>query len=78
MPNEVQIFFNNNVTNDINDLIVNKQGKIYPIQMPMFNESSSQIRDRLKKNLDINDLIPDTIQDYILQNRLYNLPGHNK
>tara|TARA_B100000767_G_C19632741_1_gene479005 strand:+ start:306 stop:977 length:672 start_codon:yes stop_codon:yes gene_type:complete len=78
MPNEVQIFFNNNVTNDINDLIVNKQGKIYPIQMPMFNESSSQIRDRLKKNLDINDLIPDTIHDYILQNRLYNLPGHNK
>mgnify|MGYP006075628579 CR=1 FL=1 len=78
MPNEVQIFFNDNVTNDVNDLILNNQGKIYPIRMPLFNESSSQIRDRLKKNLDIKDLIPETIHDYILQNRLYNLPGHNK
>ena len=78
MPNEVKIFFNDNVTNDINDLMKNDQGKIYPIQMSMFDESSSQIRDRLKKNLDIKDLIPKPIHDYILQNSLYNLPGHNK
>ena len=78
MPNEVKIFFNDNVTNDINDLMKNNQGKIYPIQMPMFDESSSQIRDRLKKNLDIKDLIPKTIHDYIEQNSLYNLPGHSK
>ena len=78
MPNEVKIFFNDNVTNDINDLMKNDQGKIYPIQMSMFDESSSQIRDRLKKNLDIKDLIPKTIHDYIEQNSLYNLPGHSK
>ena len=46
--------------------------------MPMYEESSSEIRDRSMKNLDINDFLPNTIQDYINHNGLYKLPGHIK
>ena len=78
IPTEVKIFLNDNLTTDINDLKKYRQGKIYPIQMPKFEESSSKIRYRLKNDLDIKKLIPETIYNYILHNRLYSLSGHNK
>jgi nicotinic acid mononucleotide adenylyltransferase len=46
--------------------------------MPAFDESSSEIRDRSMKNLNINEFLPKTIQDYINNNDLYKLPGQNK
>ena len=46
--------------------------------MPIFDESSSEIRDRSMKNLDINNFLPEAIKDYINKNGLYKLPGHNK
>ena len=78
MSPEVQDFFKENVTNDINNLRKNNHGKIYPIPMSVFQESSSEIRDKSMKNLDIKNFLPETIQDYIKNNRLYKLPGHNK
>ena len=78
MPIEVQEFYKNNITNDIDELKKNTHGTIYPIPMSVFGESSSEIRDRSMKNLDINNLLPMSIQDYIDHNGLYKLPGHNK
>jgi len=78
MPTEIQRFFNDNITNDINDIKKNKHGLIYTLSMPLFNESSSEIRNRLKKNLDVKEFLPKTIQSYINQHGLYKLPGHNK
>ena len=78
MPPEVQEFFKANITNNINNLKKNKYGKIYLISMPILDESSSKIRDRSVKNLDIKDLLPKTINDYINHNHLYKSPGHNK
>ena len=78
MPIEVREFFKDNITNDINDLKNKNHGTIYPISMPVFKESSSEIRDRSMKNLDIKNFLPKTIQDYINHNGLYKLPGHNK
>ena len=78
MPTEVQEFFKDNISNDINDLKKNNFGKIYPIPMSLFQESSSEIRDKSMNNLDVKNFLPRTIQNYIIQNRLYKLPGHNK
>ena len=78
MPVEVKKIFKDNITNNINELKENNYGLIYPIPMPMYEESSSEIRDRSMKNLDINDFLPNTIQDYINHNGLYKLPGHIK
>ena len=78
MQTEVQEFFKDNITNNINVLKKNNHGAIYPIPMSLFQESSSEIREKFKKNLDINDFLPKTIQDYINHNKLYRLPGHNK
>ena len=78
MPTEVREFFKDNITNDINDLKNKHHGTIYSISMPVFKESSSEIRDRSMKNLDIKNFLPKTIQDYINHNGLYKLPGHNK
>jgi len=78
MQTEVQEFFKDNITNNINVLKINNHGAIYPIPMSLFQESSSEIREKFKKNLDINDFLPKTIQDYINHNKLYRLPGHNK
>ena len=78
MSVEVQEFFKDNIANDINELKKIDHGKIYPIPMSVFRESSSEIRDRSMKNLDIKKFLPKTIQDYIKNNGLYKLPGHNK
>ena len=78
MPLEVQGLFKDNGTKDINELKKNTHGKIYSISMPAFDESSSEIRDRSMKNLNINEFLPKTIQDYINNNDLYKLPGQNK
>ena len=78
MSTEVQEFFKDNITNDINNLKKNNHGAIYPIPMDVFQESSSEIRDKSMKDLDITDFLPKTIQDYIDRNKLYRLPGHNK
>ena len=78
MPADVKIFFNENITNDIDALKNQNHGKIYPIPMSFYNESSSEIRNRLNKNIGITKLIPKTIEDYIYLNGLYKLPGHTK
>ena len=78
MPLEVQELFKDNGTKDINELKKNTYGKIYPISMPALDESSREIRDKSMKNLNINEFLPKTIQDYINNNDLYKLPGQNK
>ena len=78
MSEEVQEFFKDNGTKDINELKKNTRGKIYPISMPVFDKSSSEIRDRSMKNLNTNKFLPKTIQDYINNNELYKDPGQNK
>jgi len=78
MPVEVHKKFIDNCTKDINELKRNTHGKIYPISMPVFHESSTEIRERSMKNLNINKFLPKTIQDYIKNNELYKLPGQNK
>jgi len=78
MSVEVQEFFKDNVANDINELKKIGHGKIYPLPMSVFRESSSEIRDRSMKNLNNKKFLPKTIQDYIKNNGLYKLSGHNK
>ena len=78
MSPEVKEYFKHNVANDIDDLKKNSHGKIFPIPMSIFPESSSEIRDRSMKNLNNKKFLPKTIQDYIKNNGLYKLSGHNK
>ena len=78
MSTEVQKFFKDNITTDINDLKKNNHGAIYPIPMSVFQESSSEIRDRSVKSLDNENFLPKAIQDYIKNNELYKFQGHNK
>ena len=78
MSVEVQEFFKDNVASDINELKKIGHGKIYPLPMSVFRESSSEIRDRSMKNLNNKKFLPKTIQDYIKNNGLYKLSGHNK
>ena len=78
MPAEVKEFFKKNIAKDVNELKKNNHGKIYPISMPVFSESSSEIRNRAMKGLDFKEFLPIKIQEYIDKNKLYKLPGQNK
>ena len=78
IPTEVQRFFKDNISRDIDELKKNTHGKIYPLSIPVLSESSSEIRARAMKNLDIKEFLPEVIQDYITHNGLYKLLGHNK
>ena len=46
--------------------------------MSVFQESSSEIRDRSMKNLDIKNFYLKLFKTILINNGLYKLPGHNK
>jgi nicotinate-nucleotide adenylyltransferase len=71
MPSEVQKFLKKNITKNINDLKKYKHGLIYNLSMPFFDNSSSEIKNRLRKSLDVKNLLPKIIQEYIAQHNLY-------
>jgi len=71
MPSEVQKFLKKNITEDINDLKKYKHGLIYSLSMPFFHNSSSEIKNKLRGSLDVKNLLPKIIQEYIAKHNLY-------
>lgn len=76
LPNELQTF----LTDDLQDLILTKHGRIYLDNYPIMTVSSSQIRAILQnkvillddKKLQLQPYLSPSILDYILANNLYN------
>ena len=71
IPSEVKKFFKKNITKDINDLKKYKHGLIYSLSMPFFDNSSSEIKNKLRRDLDVKNLLPKIIQEYIAKHNLY-------
>ena len=46
-------------------------GKIYIQETSMVDISSTEIRDRLKNNLKISNLVPQTLEEWLLQKKIY-------
>ena len=46
-------------------------GKIYVQETSMVDISSTEIRDRLKNNLKISNLVPQTLEEWLLQKKIY-------
>ncbi|MFP3983468.1 MAG: nicotinate-nucleotide adenylyltransferase [Desulfurivibrionaceae bacterium] len=45
--------------------------RIYRVKMEPIDISSTEIRERLRRNLDISGLVPEKVADYIYKNKLY-------
>ncbi len=50
------------------------KGPFQTLQTPLFDISSTEVRDRLKKKLYCEHLVPSIVLDYIKEFRLYSLP----
>ncbi|MDR7870262.1 MAG: nicotinate-nucleotide adenylyltransferase [Tissierellaceae bacterium] len=61
----------NDVHKEIERLNKKYNSEIISIDSPVIDISSTVIRSRLKENLSIKYLVPDTIEEYILKNNLY-------
>lgn len=68
------------VDRDNSDEKINKQisylqdeydAQIIYLNMPMVDISSTNIKERIKNNESINNLVPKKVEEYILQNKLY-------
>ena len=78
MPTEVQAFFENNLTKDINDLKKYSKGYIFVLPIPMYKYSSSEVKRNLKNNTEIKSMLPKIVQEYISSHKLYLDSGHIK
>ena len=78
MPNEVQDFLISNTTKDINALKKNKNGYIYTLPTVFYENSSTEIKNKLKKNASTRKMLPEIIREYILRHKLYSVTGHIK
>jgi len=78
MPTEVQAFFENNLTKDINDLKKYSKGYIFVLPIPMYKYSSSEVKSNLKNNTEIKSMLPKIVQEYISSHKLYLDSGHIK
>ena len=67
----VNTFINDNLTENINDLKKHRNGLIYRLPMPLLHNSSSDIQNKVKNNINTSKLLPKKIQDYIIKNKLY-------
>ena len=50
-------------------------GRILPVDVPAVDISSTDLRDRLRAGLPVADQLPDGVQQYIKENRLYGCCG---
>lgn len=55
----------------VNKTIPGLAEHIILMERPLLNISATQIRERVAKGLDINQLVPKQVEEYIKQNRLY-------
>ena len=55
-------------------LALKEKGFNYQLmKMPYINISSSEIRNRIKQNKDISDIVPEKVLEYIKQNNVYEI-----
>ncbi len=72
MPDpEKQAWLERHLTHDPQDLHTLPAGKIYLAQTPWYAISSTQIREQLARHQSCADLLPEAVQDYIIQQGLY-------
>lgn len=68
---EYQQWLEAHMTDDPNFLHLLPAGKIYLAETPWFNISATLIRERLQNNESCDDLLPETVLNYINQQGLY-------
>jgi nicotinate-nucleotide adenylyltransferase len=66
-PNELLPF----LTNDLQQFTQSKSGSIIKLNTPLFNISSTQIREKLRQNEDVSELMPQSVLNYIKKHKLY-------
>lgn len=62
---------NNKLKEEIEELNNNYSSSIYILEAPLIDISSTIIRDRIKSNLSIKHLVPESVEQYIKKNKLY-------
>ncbi len=60
-----------NLEEKINQIAIQYHGEIYSIDAPQLKISSTDIRNRIAENRPIKYLLPETVEQYILKNKLY-------
>lgn len=65
-------YMDNDLENKVESLTKEFGGEIILVNGPGLNLSSTLIRERVKLNKSIKYLVPDSVSNYILKNRLYN------
>lgn len=68
---ELKDWIEKNKTNDKAEITSKTAGHVYFIEIPELDISSSMIRQNIKQQKPINDLLPITNQQYINENKLY-------
>lgn len=64
------------VNNKINEIKHKYDGNIELLQVPMLQISSTDIRRRFNMGISAKYLLPDTVEQYIIKNKLYKEGGH--
>ena len=72
---EIENFSKKYLTKNINDLKQKRNGYIYKIHMPLVENSSSEIKNKLQKNIKISSLLPLEVEKHIIKNKLYKFSG---
>lgn len=68
---KMQAWLNKNQTYQQEDIHCLPAGKIFLADTPLYNISATDIRTRHKAGLDCHDLLPNSVENYILQQQLY-------
>lgn len=68
---ELRRWIEKNKTKDKAEIIDKATGQLYFIEIPELDISSSMIRQKIKQQKPVNDLLPVTNQQYINKNKLY-------
>ncbi|PAJ73217.1 nicotinate-nicotinamide nucleotide adenylyltransferase [Pseudoalteromonas sp. NBT06-2] len=73
-PNqEIQAYLNQAATTNNSDLNTYQSGKAYFLNTPEFDIASSEIRQALMVNSELEGLLPDSVLNFIKKNNLYSL-----
>lgn len=74
--NQIKELYDRHIEEDFHKLRLKRNGYIYKHRINFINITSSEIRERVKFNEDVSDILPFEIETYIKDNNLYKTSGH--